>query len=52
MESDVCLEDRYPEPLLAVASYGLPASNRMLPTQTAVGGGLACGAELRRAAID
>jgi hypothetical protein len=32
MESDVCLEERYPEPLLSVASYGLAASSRMLPT--------------------
>ena len=33
MESDVCLEDCYPEPLLAIASYGLAASSRVLPTQ-------------------
>jgi hypothetical protein len=33
MKPDVCLEDSYPEPLLAIASYGLPASNRVLPTQ-------------------
>lgn len=33
MESDVCLEKRYPEPLLAVASHGLAASSRVLPTR-------------------
>lgn len=33
MESDTCLEKLYPEPLLAVASYGLAASSRVLPTR-------------------
>ena len=33
MKSDVRLEDRYPEPLLALASYGLATSSRVLPTR-------------------
>lgn len=31
MASPVCLEECYPEPLLAIASYGLAASTRELP---------------------
>ncbi|PZS25547.1 MAG: hypothetical protein DLM61_19835 [Pseudonocardiales bacterium] len=30
---DVCLERCYPEPLLAIASYGLAAPSRVLPTR-------------------
>jgi hypothetical protein len=33
MESARCLEKRYPEPLLAIASYELAASSRVLPTR-------------------
>ncbi|MGH3428306.1 MAG: nucleotidyltransferase family protein, partial [Mycobacteriales bacterium] len=33
MESDVCLEKCYPEPLLAIASYGLAAPSHVLPTR-------------------